>query len=433
MVANTRTVALQVPVLARVEGEGALHLRIRDGQIEDLRLEIYEPPRLFEKFLEGRSYEELPELVARICGICPVAYQMSAINAIESLSETHPGPWVQAMRRLMYYGEWIQSHALHIHLLAAPDFFGYDSAIAMAKDYPQVIRRGMRLQDLGNALIRLLGARSIHPVGVKMGGFHRAPSVREATALKVQLEDALQDAQDLVAWSAGIAVPERDQDVTQLSLEEPGNYPILGGNIASNRGQVFAVSDFEGHIFEHQVAGSTALFSLFNEQPYLVGPLARLNLNLDSLPESVRALAVNTGIDWPSGNMFHSMTARAIEICYGITDAIRILKDYGEPGAASVPVKPPAGVGYGATEAPRGLLWHRYELDEAGLIRNARIVAPTSQNQARIERDLHYSLMALGLDKPDKELQLHCEQVIRNFDPCISCATHFLRLSTERL
>lgn len=433
MVTNTRTVALHVPVLARVEGEGALHLRIREGQIEDLRLEIYEPPRLFEKFLEGRSYEELPELVARICGICPVAYQMSAINAIESLSETRPGPWVQAMRRLMYYGEWIQSHALHIHLLAAPDFFGYDSAIAMAKDHPQIIRRGMRLQDLGNALIRLLGARSIHPVGVKMGGFHRAPSVRDATALKVQLEDALQDAQDLIAWSAGIAVPERNQDVTLLSLEEPGDYPILSGNIASNRGQSFAVADFEKHVVEHQVAGSTALFSLFNEQPYLVGPLARLNLNLNALPESVRALAVKTGIDWPSGNMFHSMTARAIEICYGITDAIRILKDYGEPATASVPVKPPAGVGYGATEAPRGLLWHRYELDKNGLIRSARIVPPTSQNQAFIEQDLQHSLTAFGLDRSDQELQLHCEQVIRNFDPCISCATHFLRLSTERL
>ncbi|CAM4207717.1 nickel-dependent hydrogenase large subunit [Vreelandella rituensis] len=433
MVTNKRTVALHVPVLARVEGEGALHLRIRDGQIEDLHLEIYEPPRLFEKFLEGRSYEELPELVARICGICPVAYQMSAINAVESLSGTDPGPWVQAMRRLMYYGEWIQSHALHIHLLAAPDFFGYDSAITMAKDYPQIVRRGMRLQGLGNALIRLLGARSVHPVGIKVGGFHRAPSMQEATALKVQLEDALQDAQDLVAWVAGIAVPDRDQDVTLLSLEEPGDYPILNGKIASNRGQSFAVSDFEKHIVEHQVAESTALFSLFNDQPYLVGPLARLNLNLDTLPESVRTLAVKTGIDWPSGNMFHSMAARAIEICYGITDAIRILEDYGEPDTASVPVKPPAGVGYGATEAPRGLLWHRYELDEDGLIRNARIVPPTSQNQARIERDLQHSLMAFGLDKPDKELQLHCEQVIRNFDPCISCATHFLRLSTERL
>ncbi|MBS3805235.1 MAG: nickel-dependent hydrogenase large subunit [Oleiphilaceae bacterium] len=433
MVTNTRTVAVHVPVLARVEGEGALHLRIRDSQIEELRLEIYEPPRLFEKFLEGRSYEELPELVARICGICPVAYQMSAINAVESLAETDPGPWVKAMRRLMYYGEWIQSHALHIHLLAAPDFFGYDSAIAMAKDHPRLVRRGMRLQDLGNALIRLLGARSIHPVGVKMGGFHRAPALKEATALKVQLEDALQDAEDLVAWAAGVGVPARDQDVTLLALDEPGNYPILDGNIASNRGQSFAVSEFEEHIFEHQVAGSTALFSLFDHQPYLVGPLARLNLNLDFLPESVRKLAVKTGIHWPSGNMFHSMTARAIEICYGITDAIRILEDYGEPGHASVPVRPPEGVGYGATEAPRGLLWHKYELDGKGLIRSARIVPPTSQNQARIEQDLQHSLTAFGLDRPDKELQLHCEQVIRNFDPCISCATHFLRLSTERL
>ncbi|WP_404362706.1 Ni/Fe hydrogenase subunit alpha [Marinobacter sp.] len=433
MATSNRTVALHVPVLARVEGEGALHLRIRDGQIEDLRLQIYEPPRLFEKFLEGRSYQELPDLVARICGICPVAYQMSAVNAVESLTGTDPGPWVRAMRRLMYCGEWIESHALHIHLLAAPDFFGYDSAIAMAKDHPHIIRRGMRLQGLGNEMIRLLGARSVNPVGVRMGGFHRAPSVRDATALKVEIEDALQDAEDLVTWCAGITVPEQNHDMSLLSLREPETYPILTGDIACNSGQSFAVSEYDQHIVEDQVPGSTALFSLLDGQPYLVGPLARLNQNLDLLPESVRAQAVKTGIDWPSGNMFHSMTARSIEILYAMTEAIRILENYGEPARASVPVQLRAGVGYGATEAPRGLLWHRYELDGQGLILKARIIPPTSQNQARIQQDLQQSLTAFGLDRPDQELQLHCEQVIRNYDPCISCATHFLTLSTERL
>jgi sulfhydrogenase subunit alpha len=429
---NTREVSIHVPVLARVEGEGALHLSIRAGVIEDLKLQIYEPPRLFEKFLEGRSFEEVPDMVARICGICPVAYQISAVNALESLFGTDPGPWVRAMRRVLYCGEWIESHCLHIHLLAAPDFFGYDSAIAMARDHPDVVRRGLMLHGLGNELMCLLGARSVHPVGVKVGGFHHAPSPEQVSAVVNRLREALPEAEALVRWAAAIQVPGDRQEFVCVSMRHAEDYPIHEGQIVSSRGLDIGPNAYDQYFAEHQVAHSTALYSLLEGKPYLVGPLARLTLNLDRLPAKVLELMAETGIAWPSANMFHSIVARAVEVYYALTEAIRLLQNYRYPTVPAVPVTPRAGIGYGCSEAPRGLLWHRYEVDERGLIVRARIVPPTSQNQARIEEDLRRSLESFGLDHGDRELRLHCEQVIRNYDPCISCATHFLNLQVER-
>ena len=427
-----RRIAIDVPALTRVEGEGALRLRITGDRLDEIALDIFEPPRYFEKFLEGRRLDEVVDIVARICGICPVAYQMSAVQALERICGVEPGPWVRDMRRLFYCGEWLQSHALHIHLLAAPDFVGCDSVIAMAQRYPDEVRRGLRLQALGNDLIRLLGARSVHPVGARLGGFHRAPSRDEADTLRVRLHEAQDDAADLLAWAATLAVPDDAQDFTCVALRHGDAYPMAEGRIVSGRGLDIAVDDYAAHFEEAHRSHSTALYSLLDGQPYLVGPLARLNLNLDRLPTTTRALLDATGVSFPSRNMFHSLLARAVEIHVAIVEAIRLLDDYREPGHPAVEVRARAGSGCGATEAPRGLLWHRYEIDADGVVRAARIVPPTSQNQARIEADLRQSLLAIGLDHDADTLRLRAETVIRNYDPCISCATHFLRLKVDR-
>ncbi|MCP5153040.1 MAG: nickel-dependent hydrogenase large subunit [Ectothiorhodospiraceae bacterium] len=426
-----RTVDIRVPILARVEGEGALHLAIRAGAIETLQLRIYEPPRLFERFLVGRSFTEVPDMVARICGICPVAYQISAVNALEDAFEVDPGPWVRDMRRVLYCGEWIQSHCLHIHLLAAPDFLGYADGIAMARDHGEVVRRGLALQALGNDLMRMLGGRSVHPVGVRVGGFHRAPEVAEVDAMLERLEAARADALALVEWTATLPLPDDRQDFDSVALRHRDEYPMHAGRIVSDRGLDLDVHDYERHFVEEHREQSTALFSLLDGAPYLVGPLARLNLARDQLPEPLRA-RLPARPSFPSTNMFDSIVARAIETAFAIGEAARLLGRYRRPDAPAVAVTPREAVGIGASEAPRGLLWHRYETDAAGLVRHARIVPPTSQNQARIEQDLHASLAAFGLDHDDDALRLRCEQVIRNYDPCISCATHFLRLTTER-
>lgn len=427
-----RDFGLTVPLLARVEGEGGLTLHVHQGRIDRLELRIFEPPRLFEKFLEGRGYEEVPDMVARICGICPVAYQMSAVQALEGIFGADPGPWVRAMRRLFYCGEWIESHSLHIHLLAAPDFLGYSNVAEMARYYPNEVKRGLRLQALGNEIIRLLGARSVHPVGARVGGFHHAPRQEDAAALLAKLRAALPDAEALVAWTAGLGVADEEQAFEAVSLRHPDEYPLNEGRLVSSYGLDIPIADFDREFAESQVPHSTAFHCLHRGKPYLVGPLARLNLNLDRLPQPVRAAAEATGIRWPSVNVYHSVVARAVELYYALIEAARILEAYEPTATPYVEVTPRAGVGYGCTEAPRGFLWHRYETDERGFIKSARIVPPTSQNQARIEEDLRLSLEQAGLDKSDAELRLLCETVIRNYDPCISCATHFLDLRVER-
>lgn len=427
-----RRIHIEVPVLARVEGEGALHLRIEDGRIEHLQLRIFEPPRFFEKFLEGRAWHEVPDVVARICGICPVAYQMSAVQALEDIFGIDPDPWVRAMRRVMYCGEWIQSHALHIHLLAAPDFFGCNSVVELARDHAGEVRRGFRLQALGNDLIALFGGRSVHPVGVRVGGFHRAPDAQRIAELLPRLEAGVAEAADLVRWCAAIEMPDDRQDFIAVALRHGQNYAMGEGRVVSSTGLDLARQDYDSHFRESHIAHSTALYSHLDGQPYLVGPLARLNLNHAQLPDSTRALLQVSGLQLPSRNMFHSLLARALEIHVALVDALRLLSAPPEFSAAYQPVEACAGVGYGATEAPRGLLWHRYETAADGSIRNARIVPPTSQNQARMEEDLKQSLEAFGLDQPEDAIRLRGETVIRNYDPCISCATHFLRLGIER-
>ena len=436
-----REIKINVPVLTRVEGEGALDLEIRDGRIEHLQLRIFEPPRLFEKFLEGRSYTEVPDAVARICGICPVAYQMSASHAIEAAFGIDPGPWVRAMRRLFYCGEWIESHALHIHLLAAPDFFGFDSAIAMAAKYPDEVRRGLKLQALGNKLLRTIGGRSVHPVGTCIGGFTHAPAKAAMDELLAEFHEALPQAEALVQWVATLELPEDEQEFVSVALHHPDEYPFNEGRLIGSDGLDIAIADYHRHFREIHMPHSTALHGRYfpdgykeGEEgiPYLVGPLARVNLNFAQLPQAVRDNLAKTGIRFPSRNMFHSALARAVELHYALLEAIAQLEHYQPSDAHRAAVTPKAGVGYGCTEAPRGILWHRYELDGQGRVVQATITPPTSQNQARIEEDLRLSLEAFGLDRSDEALKLHGEKVIRNYDPCISCSTHFLKLKVAR-
>ena len=432
VVSTKRGIRINVPVLARVEGEGALELAIESGRITELRLRIYEPPRFFEKLLEGNTPDEVIDRVARICGICPVAYQMSAVQAFEGLFEVDPGPWVRSMRRAMYCGDWLQSHALHIHLLAAPDFLGFDNAIALAEYHPDVVRRGLRLQTLGNDLITLFGARSVHPVGVRVGGFYRAPDIVDVDAIRRRIDQSVAEAEALVGWVATLDLPDDEQCFTSVGLRHHEHYAIEEGRIVSDQGLDCDSSAWDQHFREYQIPHSTALYAEHQSQPYLVGPLARLNLNLDRLPVAVASVLAATGVGFPSLNMFHSILARAVEMLLVLIEARSLLDAYKLPREPAVGWQPREGIASSATEAPRGLLWSRYEIDEQGKIKSAQIVPPTGQNQARCEEDIRQSLEAFGLANADDELRRHAETVIRNYDPCISCATHFLKLTTHR-
>ena len=431
-----KSLDLHVPTLTRVEGEGAMHVVVRDGVVENVQLEIYEPPRMFEAFLRGRAHHEPVDITARICGICPVAYQMSAAHAIEQLAGvTVDGP-IRDLRRLLYCGEWIESHVLHMAFLHAPDFLGVDSGITIARDEPELMTEVLHLKKTGNRIMEVVGGRPIHPVNVRLGGFYRAPTGRELGDLIPDLERARAAAIALVDWVAGFefpTIPDRLAANTEfVSLRHPDEYPLNEGRIVSNLGLDLDVDEYGERLREIHVEHSTALHAtLDGDRRYQVGPLARWMNNYDLLTDSVRDLAAEAGIGEVETNPFRSIVVRGLETVWAVEEAMRIIDGYRPPPAPAVAVPAVAGVGCAATEAPRGLLYHRYELDEAGIIADAVIVPPTSQNQIAIEADLR-DFVQSHLDLDDHTLGHRCEQVIRNYDPCISCATHFLRFSTER-
>ena len=418
---------ISVPALARVEGEGGLEIIVSDGQVTETRLDIYEPPRFFEALLRGRQYTEPPDITARICGICPVAYQMSACQAIEDACGAQVTDEIRALRRLIYCGEWIESHALHVYLLHAPDFLGYDSGIHLARDHPAIVARGLSIKKAGNRLMEVVGGRSVHPVNVKVGGFYRAPTANELKQLVPQLEQARQDAEDTVTWVAGFDFPAFDRDYEFVSLRHPDQYPITEGSIASTSGLDITPAEYDKHFEEFQVPHSTALHSVLDGRTYLTGPMARYALNSRRLPASVRSVAHQAGLTATCTNPFKSIVVRAVELLFACDEALRLIGQYRPPDPPAIDVRPITATGYGCTEAPRGMLYHRYAITDDGTITDAKIVPPTSQNQRAIEADLRdFAAPRLAMDH--ETLTRECEQAVRNHDPCISCAAHFLDL-----
>jgi coenzyme F420-reducing hydrogenase alpha subunit len=430
--AEARTKTIRTDYLARVEGEGAMTVRIEGGEVTEVKLDIYEPPRFFEAFLRGRAFTEAPDITARICGICPVAYQMSSCHAMEQACGVEVGGQLRALRRLLYCGEWIESHALHVYMLHLPDFLGYESAIELAKDNPAAVAQALELKKVGNEVMSVVGGREVHPVNVRVGGWYRAPRKAELRPLVERLERAREIALKTVALTAGLEFPDYEHDYELVALDEPGEYPIDRGRIVSNRGLDIAVDDYDEHFVEEHVEWSNALHSqIVGRGSYLCGPLARFALGGDRLSPLAAEAAREAGLEPGERNPFRSIVVRSVELVYAADEALRLIAEYEEPHAPAVELEPRAGVGHGCTEAPRGILYHRYELDEDGTILEAKIVPPTSQNQRTIEEDLR-GVVERNLDVPDEQLSLLCEQTIRNYDPCISCATHFLTLDVQR-
>ena len=432
--AETRTI--RVEALARVEGEGALTVRVKGEEIETVRLEIFEPPRFFEAFLRGRRGFEAPDLTARICGICPVAYQMSSVHALEDALGLVVEPQVAALRRLLYCGEWIESHVLHAFFLHAPDFLGYPDAISMAADHREVVQLGLAIKKVGNALVTRLGGREIHPVNVRVGGFYRAPRPSELRELVSDLERARDQTREALRWGATLDYPECEREVELVSLHHPDEYPFNRGRLVSSEGLDIDVHDFEQHVEEVHVEHSNALQArLRGRGNYLTGPNARYSLNFAQLSPLAQEAAREVGLGPVCKNLYQSLLVRLVEVLYAFDEALRIIAAYEPPARHYLEAEPRPGRGMACSEAPRGTLYHRYDLDAAGIIEEAVIVPPTSQNQAAIEDDLRPLLVEQLPRHPGEDLsalQFECERTIRNYDPCISCATHFLQLKVER-
>ncbi len=425
--------SIQVPILTRVEGEGALHVRLRGKQIEDVQLKIYEPPRFFEALLRGKPMDDVADITSRICGICPIAYQMTAVQAIEQIQGISIDPAIARLRRLMYCGEWIESHVLHIHLLHAPDFFECDSAIELAKRFPADVKRGLKLKQIGNRLLEILGGRAIHPVNLAIGGYYRLPRREELLALIPDFEWGLQHSIEAANWLASLTFPDFESSYEFVALHRTDMYAIESGVIASSEHDAIPVEEYETFFYEMQVPHSTALQARKkpNDTTYFVGPLARLHLNYETLTPLARRTADAIGMKPPCRNPHKSILARAVETVFAFEEGLAILKSLPLPSQSRIPYTVRAGKGVSATEAPRGLIFHRYRVDDQGKVEFAKIVPPTSQNQAQIEADLRRLLPQL-IECDDAKIAIDCERLVRTYDPCISCSTHFLKLHIER-
>jgi len=426
---TTRNLSLEL--MTRVEGEGSFSVTLDGDRVEHARLRIFEPPRFFEAFLRGRAAAETPDITARICGICPVAYQTSACNAVENAFGVHLDPMVAALRRLLYCGEWISSHTLHIYLLHGPDFLGYPDAMTMAADHRGAVERGLALKKTGNELMELIGGRAVHPVNVRLGGFYSVPDRDGLAPITERLRRALDLALETVQWVAGLPFPDLEVDHELLAVQTPDRYAIETGSIISSGGLRFGPEQFDDHVTEIQVPHSTALQAHLDGRRFLTGPLARYSLNSAQLSPLAREAAAAAGLGAQCRNPFRSIVVRAVEVVYAVEEALRIIADYRRPDRPFSDVTPRAGVGHGVSEAPRGLLYHRYELDAGGTVQAARIVAPTSQNQGAMEHDLA-TVVAANTSLDDAALTTLCEKTIRCYDPCISCAAHFLTLTVRR-
>jgi len=422
---------IEVPALARVEGEGGLYIGLENGKAVEIRLDIYEPPRFFEGFLKDRFLQEVPDITARICGICPVAYQMSSAYALENALGVKISPQARALRRLMYCGEYIESHALHIYMLQAPDLLGKESALELAADAPEVVKTALRLKKIGNELLKAIGGRSVHPVNVCVGGFYSWPDAKSLKALLPDLEWGLNASLDTVKLALTLPYPYLEIDYEFVALHHPDEYGVIEGEIWSSNGRKLSIAEYENGYIEEHVKHSNALHShTVDGDTYLVGPLARLNLNHEQLMPNARKALADSGIQLPLKNPYKSLIARAIELVHFYEEAIQLVRDYKPTGPAHVELKLKAGEGAGATEAPRGLLYHRYKIDGNGMVQFAKITPPTAQNLPRIEADL-FALTPKIVNMPEAEATLMAEHLVRSYDPCISCATHFLKLKVE--
>jgi coenzyme F420-reducing hydrogenase alpha subunit len=424
---------INVPALARVEGEGGLYIGVKNGEVQEIKVNIYEPPRFFEGFLQGRFYQEVPDITARICGICPVAYQMSSIRAMERAFGITPTPEATALRKLLYYAEWIESHVLHIYMLQGPDLTGHQSAIELAGVAPEVVADALRSKKIGNDLMQTVGGRSVHPVNACVGGWYRWPDEKALKEFLPELEWGLAHALETVRWAATLEYPELEVEYEFVALHRDDEYAILDGELLSSRYGLIKEADFEKHYAEKHVEHSNALHShSMDGTTYLVGPLARLNLNFDQLCTQAKQAAEEIGLEMPLKNPYKGLLARALETVEAYVRCIEIIEAYRPSGESAQPVALTAGSGCAASEAPRGTLYHRYEVNESGLVEFARIVPPTAQNLAQMEADL-WQLAPVVLEMPHEEATLTCEHLLRAYDPCISCATHFLTLTVDEL
>ncbi|MVT14923.1 MAG: Ni/Fe hydrogenase subunit alpha [Euryarchaeota archaeon] len=426
---------VNIDYVSRVEGEGSVYIKIRENMLEDLQFKIFEPPRFFEALLKGRKYDEAPDITSRICGICPVAYQLASNQAMEKALGIKIGGSLKDLRKLLNCGQWIESHALHIYLLHLPDFFDLPDAISLAKINPQLVKSGLELKSIGNMIISLVGGRPVHPVNVRVGGFYKVPTKEEIESLKPKVEKGIEIIEETLKIVAKLNFPNVEENYEFVAMVKPDEYPMIEGNIASSEGINIPVEKWEENFEEIQVPYSNAYHVVHKGKgSFITGPLARYALNYDNLTPRAKELSEELDFNIIEKNPYRSIIIRSLEVLVALEETLNIIDRYVPPPRAWIEPKHKINPGYYASvvEAPRGLLYHKYFVTSEGMIEEARIVAPTTMNQKRMEDDLKH-IVSKSLNMDDVHLMNICEKMIRNYDPCISCATHFLDLKVEKI
>lgn len=415
--------------ITRVEGHGNLVLNIKEGRIEELRLEIVESPRFFEVMLLGRHITEAPHITSRICGICAISHTLASIKACESALDITPSADVILLRKILMHAEVLQSHILHLYLLVAPDFFNVGSVIPLARSNPEVVKRGLRLKKVANEICRILVGRHIHPIGMTVGGFMRIPAKKDLEEVRKVLESAIPDIDETVNFFKGLNIPEFNRETRYCSLKDKGDYALYDGKLYSKENDFTEVEQYRDFITESVIEYSTAKHASSGDSSIMVGALARLNNNYSQLSDKAKEAAQRLGLTLPSTNPYMNNVAQLVESVHCIYDSLRLLDRLSSGnmnvGVGRVDVR--EGLGVGVVEAPRGSLYHEYGVDDKGIIKSANCIIPTAQNLANIEEDIEALVPGiLGLSKVEMIQRL--EMLVRAYDPCISCSSHFLEV-----
>ncbi|MFQ5586784.1 MAG: Ni/Fe hydrogenase subunit alpha [Thermodesulfobacteriota bacterium] len=415
--------------ITRVEGHGNLVLNIEKGRIEELRLEIVESPRFFEVMLKGRRFDEAPHITSRICGICAISHTTASIKACEAALGIVPSEETVLLRKVLVNAELLQSHILHVYLLVAPDFFGVGSVIPLADSNPDVVKRALRLKRVANEVCRVLVGRHVHPIGLEIGGFTKWPTKRELDEIRGLLEGALPDMEETVKLFGEIEMPHFERPTQYISLMDGGEYALYDGNLCMEGAAALEPVRYKELITEEVIEYSTAKHAKSGNESIMVGALARARNNYESLAPEAKDAAARLGLTPACTNPFMNNIAQVVESIHAIHDSLRLVDLLSShPGRGKITeIKARAGKGVGAVEAPRGTLYHDYEIDGKGIIQGVNCIIPTAQNLANIEGDIR-AIVPTILDLPKEAIQQRLEMLVRAYDPCISCSTHFLEV-----
>ena len=423
-------VNVNVHHLTRVEGHGNIIVNVKDGDLVKCEWHIVEAPRFFEAMLRGRPYTEASHITSRICGICSVGHATASLRATETALGVEISKQTELLRKLLFHGEMIDSHVLHVYMLVAPDFFGAGSVLPLAASHPEVVQRALRIKKLSGDLCAIIAGRHTHPIAMTVGGFTHLPKIKELLAMRERLVAAREDMDETMALLKTLPWPAFERETEYVSLQKDEEYAFIDGQIVTTDGFTYELADYRQVTNEYLVPHSTAKWTKHNRASYMVGALARFNNNYDQLHPRAKAAAEELGMKPICTNSFLNSGAQAIEMVHCVEDAIDIIDQLVDMGLKEEPLYQFQGVGgegVGACDVPRGILFHNYIIDDDGLIQGANCIIPTNQNHSNMEKDMR-ALVPQILDQPEEKITLMMEMLIRAYDPCISCSTHLLNV-----